>query len=296
MAVLLDRAERASYVDVDVPTSSRLPVVGGMKKVLRKLMAWYMRYVAQQVTAVSGTLTQAVRLVDGRVRRLEDGTTGAGPLRAELDRTPPASLEPSAVDAVVDALTGVEGRVLVATCGRAELVRTLRAEGVAAYGVEPRRALLAEALRQGLDVRPDDPLDHLAALPERSLAGVVLADVVEWLPPAALVRLVHDAARALVPGGRLLVLSATPEAWARHRSPVQTDLAPGRPWHADTWLEVLGHRGFSDVQAEPHGAEAPLVRLDGDDAVAKAVNANADALAPLLGDRAAYLVRARRAG
>jgi SAM-dependent methyltransferase len=265
-----------------------------VKTGLRKLMAWYLRYVAQQVTVVGGTLTRALRLVDARVRHLEEGSVGAGPVRAELDRTDAAPRVAQLEEAATEALAGATGRVLVASCGRAELVATLVAGGVDAYGVESRRALLVDALRQGLDVRPDDAVDHLRALPEGVLGGVVLTDVVEWLPPAALVGLVLHAARALAPGGRLVVLSATPEAWRAERDRVTVDLAPGRPWHAETWAALLRNRGFVDVVVTEAPVAGGLARLPGDDAVAKAFNANVDALEPLVAAAPGYAVAARR--
>lgn len=292
--LLMDRAERASYVDVDVPVASRLPGVGLVKQVLRKLMAWYMRYVAQQVTVVGGTLTRSLRLLDARLRHLEDGTVGAGPVRVELDRADAAPRQAHLEDTATAALQGTTGRVLVASCGRAELVATLVGAGISAYGVESRRALLVDALRQGLDVRPDDSVEHLRALPDGALGGVVLVDVVEWLPPAALVGLVLHASRVLAPGGRLVVVSATPEAWAAHRDRVTVDLAPGRPWHAETWEALLRNRGFIDVVTTSAPVLGSLARLEGTDAVAAAFNANAAALEPLVAAAPGYVVQAHR--
>ena len=93
---LLEQADRGAFVDVDVPTGSRLPAVSIVKRVLRKLMAWYLRYIAQQVSVFASSTVGALRLLGRRVAALEAATPGAAvreaPTRTSADG--PRSLHP----------------------------------------------------------------------------------------------------------------------------------------------------------------------------------------------------------
>src|SRR3954471_3792077 len=142
---LLEQADRGSFVDVDVPTASRLPGVSLVKKTLRKLMSWYLRYVAQQVSVFAASAVSAMRLLGKRVDALEAATPGADPTVREASRraAAPPELSPFA-DAITAHLRGAGGRVLVAECGDGSLVRALLDTGLDAYGCDHRLAL-AEA-------------------------------------------------------------------------------------------------------------------------------------------------------
>jgi hypothetical protein len=102
--------------------------------------------------------------------------------------------------------------VLVAECGDGTLVRTLLDAGLDAYGCDHRLALSEAAALAGLDVRPDDVVDHLRSVDHEALGGLVLAGAVDRLPI-----------------GTQLSLA---------------DLAPGKPLHAETWAHLLQERGF----------------------------------------------------
>jgi hypothetical protein len=245
---VLDRAERAAFIDVDVPTASNRPGVPVVKQTLRKAMAWYLRYVAQQVSAMGGALVRADRILAARIATLEASVPGANPNvaaeQAALHPQPLTDAVTAAVaDALADALHGVVGRALVATCGDGSLVEALRAGGVDAYGTEPRRALIAEALRRGTDVRDEGALEHLRAMESGALGAVVLVDVVDTEPLGAQLAMADAAARAIAAGGTLVVVASNPAWWGR-ADPVRADLAPGRPLYAQTWAHVLRQRGF----------------------------------------------------
>ena len=251
---LIEQADRGAFVDVDVPTGSRLPAVSIVKKVLRKLMSWYLRYVTQQVSVFAGSTVSAMRLIGKRVDALEAATPGADPAVRDASRraAPPPELSPFA-DAVLAQLRGASGRVLVAECGDGALVRALVDAGLDAYGCDPRLALSEAASLDGLDVRPDEVLDHLRAVDHEALGGLVLAGAVDRLPIGSQLALADLAANALVTGGRLAVIGTEPDAWGRTTSVVDADLSPGKPLHAETWAHVLGARGFrvADEQHRP---------------------------------------------
>lgn len=118
-------------------------------------------------------------------------------------------------------------------CGRGELLRLLRSAGIGASGVDTDPAMVEAGRRAGLAVSVGDAVATLEAQPPASLGAVVALHLVEHLPAAAWMRLVEAAARALRPGGVLLIESPNPDSlrvgaglfWIdpTHRAPVHPD-------------------------------------------------------------------------
>jgi len=292
-------AETQSFVHADVPTESRVAPVAYVKRFVRKLTGWYARFLTQQVTAFNGAITRAVRLLGARVDDLEIVTVRAGERSlAELrDRRAGPDLSPW-VALVVAEMTPTRGRVLHTECGSGAALIALGAAGVDAYGVEPAEALAVEASRAGLDVRGDDALTHLRALPEAGLGGLVLSGCVDNRALGEILEIADRAAAVLAPGGRVVVLSDGPAAWVRETDPVVADLAPGHPLHLETWCHLLGERGFGDIRVDAASSAAePLRSVPTDVPGADAINANVERLNRVLFPPSAYAVVAtRRAG
>jgi hypothetical protein len=246
---LLEQADRGAFMDVDVPTASRLPAVSIVKKVLRKLMAWYLRYVAQQVSVFATATVGALKLLGRRVAVLEASTPGADPaVREQLTR---AASVPDFADVATTVSTlfaSITGRVLVGECGDGALVRQLKAAGADAYGCDPRLALAEQATLAGSEVRTDDLFDHLGAVDHEALVGLVLAGVVDREPVGRQLALADLAATVLATGGRVAIVGTQPDAWGRTTSIIDADLSPGKPLHAETWVHLLEERGFRGVE------------------------------------------------
>lgn len=293
---ILVQAETQSFIHADVPTTSRIAPLAYVKRCLRKVMAFYMRFLAQQVTSFAGAITRAVRLLGQRVETLEAVTLLAGErsLAEVSERRGGPDLAPW-VELVVTELAGARGRVLHIECGAGALLAALSAAGADAYGVEPVEALAMEASRAGLDVRADAALAHLRALPDGTLGGLVLSGCVDALALGEVLELADRAAAAVAPGGTVVVLSSGPAAWARAVDPVVADLSPGRPLHPETWSHLLGERGLCGIRH--HAAlSAPELLRPVPDATpgADVLNANAERLNAVLFAPAAYAVVGRR--
>jgi SAM-dependent methyltransferase len=292
---VLSAAETTSFIHADVPTASRLLPLVYAKKLLRKAMAWYLRFLAQEVTAFAGAITRAVKLLAQRVDVLETVTVVAAERTlAEIrERRAGPDLGPwSAV--VVDALAGAPGRVLHTECGAGTILAALAGAGTDVYGIEPAESLATEASRAGLDVRTDDALPHLRALPDATLGGLVLSGCVDALPLGEILEVADRAAAVLVPGGRLVLLSTGPAAWARTHDPVVADLAPGRPLHPETWRHLLGQRGFGEATVETGASDAALGAVPPETPGAAILNANIERLNQLLFAPAGYALVATK--
>ena len=240
---LLARAEECTAIDTDPPTSSQRAGVPVVKQGIKRAMAWYINFVAGQVSALGGHLVAAGRVLDRRVTRLESLVSEASDIVAQERRFAPApALDDGTVDAIARELGSIEGRVLHAECRTAALVERLVGAGTVAYGVEPRRELLVDASRRGLDVRPDDALEHLRRLPEKTLAAVVLSGAIDTAPLAQQLELLDHAVRVTRPGGRIVIASA------EKLDPIVADLALGRPLGRATWMHLLAVRGCGDAR------------------------------------------------
>jgi SAM-dependent methyltransferase len=144
-------------------------------------------------------------------------------------------------------LLRAEGPVLDVGCGRGELLRLLRDAGVEARGVDADADMAAYARGEGLDVRHEDLFEALAAAPDGSLGAITALQVVEHLPPAALVRFLTEAVRALRPGGLLVAETINPATPAALRH-YFADLTHAQPLVPDT-LELLARQaGFASTE------------------------------------------------
>ncbi len=295
-ASVLAAAERSAFVDVDVPTASTLPGGPVLKKALRKGMAWYLRYLAQQTSAFNAAAVRALRSIDERLAALEQISSAASPpLRAAVAALEPAPTPEDLVAVAVAACRGASGRVLVADAGDGAAVRALTGAGLDAYGLDPRRTAANRALADGLDVRVGEVATHLAGVAPGVLGGVVLSGVVDRLPIAGTLALAEAASRALAPGAVLVVRSTSPTAWARRLDPVAADLSPGRPLAPDTWVHALTGLGLvvEGVREGPPAGE--LQDLPDGSPGADIVNANNALLREALLGPASYVLVARRA-
>lgn len=286
---VLERAEQSTFVDVLAPTASAQPLVGHVKRVVRKVIIWEVRYVASQVSAFSSAIARAVRLLGQRVDALEKASPAPARLRADTVTVARVLDAAQWAPVVLAALDGAGGRVLHTECGDGALVAQLAGAGLDAYGVEPVE--LAPAA--GVELRTDEALSHLAALPDASLGGLVLSGCVDRLAAGALLELADLAAAKIAPGATVVVVSADPRAWERSHPAVEVDLAPGRPLRSETWCHLLEGRGLRARLAAEQDAAADeaLEAVPGAD---PALAANLERLNQVLFPPTAYAVVATR--
>ena len=63
--------ESQASLDLEVPTASNLPGVAALKCTLKRLMIWYLRYLAAQITSLGQATSRLGIAVAGRVDRLD---------------------------------------------------------------------------------------------------------------------------------------------------------------------------------------------------------------------------------
>lgn len=243
---LLEAADRAAFIESQPPTASRIVALTVIKKTERKLLGWYFNHMAQQVTSFAGATVRALTVLTERLEQVERSLPRAE--LASLGHSATEGLANGLAAAVVAALAGVDGRVLVAGDDPGVLRALDGVEGLDAYGVAPT---ITPSIGSPVERRDGDPLTHLAHLAPESLGGLVVLGT-DPLPTGAKVSYIDAAAGALTDRGRLVVIAGRPEAWG-HANPVEADLAAGHPFRAETWVVVVESRGFVDAEVHELG-------------------------------------------
>ena len=258
---------------------------GIAKRVLRKLMRWYVEPLAadqrvfndsvlklldalsERADAATAGREQAERLVrelEERLTRLERrAPSGAAQAAPTVATQPAAATVPdyfafeSRMRGSVDAIRERQRRyvddfrehapVLDVGCGRGELLGLLREAGIEAKGIDADADMVAYARGEGLDVEQADLVEHLEKLDEGSLGGIFMGQVVEHLPAPTLVLALTLAAAKLRPGGLLVAETINPLSPLALRS-YFADLTHAQPLVPET-LELLARQaGFAETE------------------------------------------------
>jgi SAM-dependent methyltransferase len=196
------------------------------------------------------------------------------------------------------------GPILDVGCGRGEFLDLCREAKVEARGIDTDAGMVATCREAGLDVEQADALAYLAALGDGTLGGVFCAQVIEHLPPEALVALVRLARAKLRAGGVLLCETPNPACLTVFSGAFYVDLTHVKPIHPEAARFVLEAAGFEAVElryVSPYPPEAKLQPLEPlwymrryEEAFLRAINDNFGRLNDLLWGAQDYAVIGRK--
>jgi hypothetical protein len=145
--------------------------------------------------------------------------------------------------------------VLHAECGDGRILEALVARGFDGRGADPRWPARSGG---ATSIVAAGAFEYLGAAAPETLDAIVLTGVVDRLRPGSARALARLAARGLVPGGIVVLVSARPEA-AVAMDPVAADLAYGRSLHPVTWCHLFARCGLSELAVfEPDVAEPDI--------------------------------------
>jgi SAM-dependent methyltransferase len=257
---------------------------GFVKRVLRKLMRWYVEPLAADqrvfndsvlklIDALSERADDAaaareraerlVRELEERLARLERRGRGAPGAPVTVATQPSAAAVPdyfafeSRMRGSVESVRERQrryvddfrehGPVLDVGCGRGELVGLLEEAGIEARGVDADADMVAYARGDALDVEQGDAVSYLEGVRDASLGGVFMGQVVEHLPPPTLVRMFELVEAKLKPGGVLIAETINPLSPLALRN-YFADLTHAQPLVPET-LELLARQaGFAETE------------------------------------------------
>ena len=195
-------------------------------------------------------------------------------------------------------------QVLDIGCGRGEFVQLLAEEGIEARGIDLDADAVAYAQELGLPVQQADALTYLAGLPEASLDGVFMAQVVEHLTPPYLVSLLRTCQRKMKPGAVLVAETINPVCLWALANWYLIDPTHARPVHPDTLSFILESVGFWQIEVRYLSPVTTGLKLAGledrDDlppelrSLVRSINENVERLNDFLYGFQEYAVVARR--
>jgi hypothetical protein len=181
--------EASLLIDSARSLHSTWPVLGGAivfgKKVVRRLLAWYVAPIAADQTRFNVAILRELRAVERRLARVETPWTRAA---GEPDADTWARLSPSGL---------IEARVSAAV----EILQRARRGRVVVLGAGTVYAARFAERWPTARVVDGDPVGWLQAAPRASVGVIVLAGVVDRLSAAELLRIMPLCAAALEPGG-----------------------------------------------------------------------------------------------
>lgn len=223
--------------------------VEGLQHLAEELREHRLPAVVDRTNALIEQLHEELTVTTGMVERLAQGE----PLRIEsvpaIDEQIPAAIL-AASQAFSDQFRGERGEistrlseylplllraapVLDLGCGRGELLELLRNAGIQARGIDADPAMVGACRRIGLEVDEGDAIGTLRELPADSFGAITAIHLLEHLQAARWMELVAAAARALTPGGVLLIECPNPGSlrvgaelfWIdpTHRAPVHPE-------------------------------------------------------------------------
>ena len=183
------------------------------------------------------------------------------------------------------------GPVLDIGCGRGEFLELLKEAGIPASGVDTNQEMVRQCRAKGLEAVHQDGLVHLRGLPDQSLGGIFLSQVIEHLEPEALRELVRVSFAKLRPGGILSAETINPQCLSTFSGAFYLDLSHKNPIHPEAarylW-ESLGFRQVELLYVSPFPEEMKLkemVRREDDsyeDELARILNENIRSLNALI--------------
>jgi SAM-dependent methyltransferase len=248
--------DAAAFIDPVVPVESNHSGGALVKRSIRTLNFWYLRFITHQVSQFATSVSRALHLVDQQLSELADKVEAVElPPSVVIDVADAHHADAWWVPALRGDISGMRRRVVHAACGDGWLVAALIAAGVDAYGVDPRPGRVTEQELGDLDLREEPVLDHLRAVAVGSLDGVVLTGLMEGSYAGERGRLLEAAASALAPGGVLAVHSLSPSGWDAADAPPEADIAGTRPYRPGTWPAVLRDLGLDATVTPGPGAD-----------------------------------------
>ena len=151
--------------------------------------------------------------------------------------------------------------VLDAGCGRGEFLGLLREAGIEARGVDADADMVAYARGEGLEVAQADVIEYLDGVEDGTLGAGFAAQLVEHLPPPALLRFLELAHAKLRPDGLLVAETINPLSPLALRNSA-ADLTHAQPLVPETLVLLARHAGFGEVETRFLDAGEPVEGVD----------------------------------
>ncbi len=253
--------DAAAFIDPVVPVESSRAGGAVVKKSIRSMNFWYLRFITHQVSQFATAVSRSLHILDQQMSELARKVDAVEvPPSVVVDAGPAHRADAWWVPTVLGELEGCRRRVLHAACGDGWLVAVLVGRDIDGYGVDPRPGRVAGQELGDLDLREEPVLPHLQAVEPGALGAVILSGLMEGSGHTERRRLLESATTALAAGGVLVIHSLTAASWEAADAPPEADIVQARPYRPATWLHLLGELGLvASVASGPDGADYLVV-------------------------------------
>ena len=243
----MESTSRFSSLAIDKP-AGRGPV-RVLRRALYRLLFPLLRQQTDHAEATARLITQLASRVNVLERRTSDGDSEGildiSMFDLETEFRGSEELIRERQHQYVGLFAGTSP-VLDLGCGRGEFLGLLEENGIEAMGVDLDVDMVEHCRLLGYRVVRMDALAYLRSLETATLGGIFCAQVIEHLAPRDVISLVSHAARALRPGGVLVVETVNPRSIAALSS-FFLDLTHVRPYESLGIAHLLATSGFVDV-------------------------------------------------
>ena len=226
-----------------------------IKRIIRKAVRWALHHLAAQISHLSRVIDQRLNIIETKAHQyqqlLEYQNTRIAHLEQSLQMpidnhylvtsdflALPSDPSPDVISRIVELVH--PGPCLVLSGGNGNIVKSICDVGGTAYGVEPDKSSVMIAIQNGIDIRLDDIISHMASIHEEKFNTIVLTNSMEVLPFSCIVDVIVEARRLLSNNGRIVVAVADPAM----RNPIESELHNGLGVSPTTWQYLLKQAGF----------------------------------------------------
>lgn len=147
----------------------------------------------------------------------------------------------------VDWFVSQPAPILDVGCGRGEFLELLRQHGIEAMGIDRDADMVSYCQQKGLRVMQAELEDYLKSLPDESLGGVFLGQVIEHLEQRLVLELPTLLWNKLVPGGTVVIETVNPMCLSTFSGAMYADPTHVRPIHPKGLEFLLASVGFADT-------------------------------------------------
>jgi len=138
--------------------------------------------------------------------------------------------------------------VLDLGCGKGEFLELMLEQGISGYGIDLEGDAVRYCLDLNLPAEQGEALEHFASLPNESLGGIFISQVIEHMTPGELIELAGLAYQKIKPGCRVVIETPNPQCLLIFASFFYADISHVQPIHPETVRFLLLSAGFQDVE------------------------------------------------
>ncbi|MGA2905963.1 MAG: methyltransferase domain-containing protein [Candidatus Korobacteraceae bacterium] len=221
-------------------------LVQAFKKVVQRSLSWYTRSLQLFHGSVAHAIEEhgyAINSIQNQLLQLKSDQPAIVALQEALRSTELATQEQQSP--YVQLFRGLSP-VVDLGCGRGDFLELLKESGIDAYGVDSDQLACAAVRSKHLNIIQGDLFYHLRQLPERSLGGIFLARVIEYLPSHLHLELVSLCSKRLKPDGLIVIETMNPDSDFPFGRNSRIDPSHLRPVYPEVLKSILDSSGFRE--------------------------------------------------